>query len=187
MQSRNAVNIKTAQQQLAANQILLLDVREENEFAREHIAGARLMPLSNFCAQLESTPLPHDKPLVLCCAAGNRSQSAMRKLAAAGYTNLAHIDGGLAAWKAGGLPLVEDCSAPISLMRQVQIAAGSLVLGGTLLGVFASPWFLAIPGLVGAGLIFSGASGSCMMAQVLARLPYNRPQQKSYTATQSSA
>ena len=186
MQSRNAVNIQTAQQQLAANQILLLDVREENEFSREHIAGARPMPLSNFCAQLETAQLPRDKFIVLCCAAGNRSQSALRKLAAAGYTRIAHIDGGLAAWKAGGLPLVEDRSAPISLMRQVQIAAGSLVLGGTLLGVFASPWFLAIPSLVGAGLIFSGASGSCLMTQLLARLPYNRPPQKPYAATPSS-
>ena len=181
MQTPYALDLQTAQQQLAANQLVLLDVREEPEFAREHIAGARLMPLSHFSAQLNAAQLPRDKPIVLCCASGQRSQSALRKLAAAGYTNIAHIDGGLAAWKTGGLPLVEDCSAPISLMRQVQIAAGALVFAGTLLGVVVSPWLLVIPGLVGAGLVFAGASGSCVMAQLLAQLPYNKP--KSLPAT----
>jgi rhodanese-related sulfurtransferase len=181
IQTLNTLELKTAQQQLAANQLILLDVREATEFAREHIAGARLMPLSNFCSQLNNAQLPRDKTIALCCASGQRSQSAMRKLAAAGFTNIAHLDGGLAAWKASGLPLVEDRSAPIPIMRQVQIVAGSLALAGTLLGVFLSPWFLMIPGLVGAGLIFAGASGSCMMAHLLARLPYNRPQAKSYS------
>jgi rhodanese-related sulfurtransferase len=182
MQTVRTLDLTTAQQQLAANQILLFDVREANEFAREHIAGARLLPLSSFCARLDAMQLPHDKTIVLCCAAGNRSQTALRKLAAAGYTNIAHLDGGLAAWKAGGLPLVEDSGAPISLMRQVQLAAGSLGLGGTLLSAFVSPWFLLIPGLVGAGLMFTGASGSCMLTRLLARLPYNRP--KTYPAVE---
>jgi rhodanese-related sulfurtransferase len=175
MQTVRTLDLTTAQQQLAANQILLFDVREAAEFAREHIAGARLLPLSNFCARLDAMQLPHDKTIVLCCAVGNRSQSALRKLAAAGYTNIAHIDGGLAAWKAGGLPLVEDSSAPISLIRQVQLAAGTLGLGGTLLGAFVSPWFLLVPALVGTGLVFAGASGSCLLTRLLARLPYNRP------------
>jgi len=176
MRTLDAPDLKTTQQQLAANEIILLDVREENEFAREHIAGARLMPLSSFRAQLDAVPLPRDKPIVLCCAAGNRSQAALRKLAAAGYTRVTHIGGGLAAWKSGGLPVVEDRGAPISLTRQVQIVTGSLVSAATFLGVFISPWFLVIPGLVGFGLVISGASGSCLMAQLLARLPYNQPQ-----------
>lgn len=185
MQTWNTLDLKATHQQLAASQLILLDVREKSEFAREHIAGARLMPLSNFCAQLDAAQLPRDKAIMLYCASGQRSLSAMRKLAAAGYTNIAHLDGGLAAWKASGLPVVEDRSAPISLMRQVQIVAGSLVCAGTLLGVLISPWFLLIPGFVGAGLTFSGASGSCMMAQLLARLPYNKPQ--SYPAAQRTA
>jgi len=185
MQTLNTLDLKTTQQQLAASQLILLDVREKSEFAREHIAGARLMPLSNFCAQLDAAQLPRDKGIVLCCASGQRSQSALRKMAAAGYTNIAHIDGGLAAWKAGGLPVVEDRSAPISLMRQVQIVAGSLVFAGTLFGVLVSPWFLLIPAVVGAGLIFAGTSGSCMMAQLLARLPYNKP--RSYPAARRTA
>jgi hypothetical protein len=41
-------------------------------------------------------------------------------------------------------------------MRQVQITAGSLILVGTLLGAFVSPWWLILSGFVGAGLVFAG-------------------------------
>jgi hypothetical protein len=62
----------------------------------------------------------------------------------------------------------------VSIPRQVQIAAGSLVVAGVALGVLASPWFLLLAAGVGAGLVFSGASGTCAMAAALARLPFNR-------------
>jgi len=65
-------------------------------------------------------------------------------------------------------------NAPISIMRQVQIVAGSLVLIGTLLGVFVSPKFLFLSGFVGAGLLFAGITNTCAMAQLLAKLPYNQ-------------
>jgi rhodanese-related sulfurtransferase len=119
----------------------------------------------------------------VCCAAGNRSQSALRKLDAAGYSRIAHVGGGIAAWKACGLPVVEDRSARISLMRQMQFIAGTLVFAGTLLGVIVSPWLLLIPGCVGAGLMFAGASGSCRMAQLLAKLPYNQSAARSTTGS----
>jgi rhodanese-related sulfurtransferase len=59
-------------------------------------------------------------------------------------------------------------------MRQVQIVAGSLVLTGTLLGVFVAPGFLFLSGFVGAGLMFAGISNTCMMAELLGKLPYNQ-------------
>ena len=59
-------------------------------------------------------------------------------------------------------------------MRQVQIIAGSLVLTGTLLGIFVAPGFLFLSGFVGAGLLFAGVSGTCMMANILGKLPYNQ-------------
>jgi len=45
---------------------------------------------------------------------------------------------------------------------------------GVLLGVTVSPWFLLIPGFMGGGLLFAGASGTCAMATLLGKLPYNR-------------
>jgi rhodanese-related sulfurtransferase len=59
-------------------------------------------------------------------------------------------------------------------MRQVQIAAGSLVLLGLILGTWVAPGWIAISGFVGAGLVFAGVSGFCGMARLLAVMPWNR-------------
>jgi hypothetical protein len=56
----------------------------------------------------------------------------------------------------------------------VQIGAGSLAFLGTVLGVTLSPWFLIVPGFVGAGLLMAGVTGFCGMAQMLMRAPWNR-------------
>ena len=73
-----------------------------------------------------------------------------------------------------GYATIRGQRAPLSLQRQVHIAAGSLVLLGTLLGVIASPWFLVLSGGVGLGLLYAGLSGTCGMATLLAHLPYNQ-------------
>ena len=49
----------------------------------------------------------------------------------------------------------------------MQIGAGSLAFVGTVLGVLVSPWFLAVPAFVGAGLMTAGVTGFCGMAQLL--------------------
>lgn len=95
-------------QQLAAlldqNRAILVDVREVDEFAAGHIAGARSMPLSQFRAS--ALPMDDDKPVILMCAAGRRSAMALEKAAAARPDVDTHLAGGLAAWRAAGLPVV---------------------------------------------------------------------------------
>lgn len=91
--------VKTA---LDANEIMLVDVREPDEFAVEHIAGAVNFPLSTFDPQ--SLPDSGGKTVVLQCAGGRRSDLAVGKCLAAGEAIDTHLAGGLAAWKALGLP-----------------------------------------------------------------------------------
>jgi hypothetical protein len=67
-----------------------------------------------------------------------------------------------------------DRRQPLEIMRQVQITAGLLVLTGVALGAIVSPTFYALAGLIGGGLTFSGVTGSCAMASILRRLPWNR-------------
>jgi hypothetical protein len=74
-------------------------------------------------------------------------------------------------------------TAAAELQRQVQIGAGSLALGGRLLGLLVSPSFFAVPAFVGAGLM-AGAIGLCGMARILMRAPWNR---KSYSASAQAA
>lgn len=88
---------------LSAGEILLVDVREPNEYAYERIHGALLYPLSTF----DPRALPVEgRKLVLHCGSGKRSLMAAHKLQAAGHGHLTHLAGGIQAWKAAGLPVI---------------------------------------------------------------------------------
>jgi rhodanese-related sulfurtransferase len=102
------------------------------------------------------------------------SGNAPKLAACAGGAQAFIVEGGLDAWRKAGLPVQEDRRQPIEVMRQVQIAAGSLVLLGVLLGAFVAPGFYALSGFVGAGLVFAGVSGSCALASLLRAMPWNR-------------
>ncbi|MGF1589111.1 MAG: rhodanese-like domain-containing protein [Pleurocapsa sp.] len=169
LQEINAVTLK---QWLEQKEALLIDVREPGEFAAEHISGAKLMSLSQF----EPTVIPQDtnQKIVLQCQSGKRSAQAAQKMFEAGFSEVFHLQGGLPTWKAAGYPTKVNQNAPISMFRQVQIVAGSLVFLGTFLGAFISPWFLILSGFVGAGLLFAGITNTCAMAMLLAKLPYNQ-------------
>ncbi len=84
------------------------------------------------------------------------------------------LKGGLSSWKTLGLRVKVNCNAPISLFRQVQIVAGSLVAIGTGLGILVSPWFLLLSGLVGCSLMFADVTNTCAMGILLMKLPYNQ-------------
>ena len=163
---------KAVQEWLAADEALLIDIREPMEYAREHIHGARLEPLSHF-DKADFSGIS-DKVAVFYCRSGNRTRQAADVLARSGFRDLYVLDGGIEAWKRAGLPIEEDRRAPIDIMRQVQITAGGLVLLGLVLGLWLNPWFLALSAFVGAGLMFAGISGYCGMAKLLSRAPWNR-------------
>lgn len=165
------IDAVTVKSWLDRGDCLLIDVREAGEHARENIAGAKLVPLSSFDAA--KVPSPDGKRLVVHCLSGRRAADAQTRLAAAGIEAV-NLTGGIEAWKSAGLPVRENKSAPLPLMRQVQIVAGSLIVAGAALGVWVHPGFHALSAFVGAGLVFAGASGWCGMANLLALLPYNR-------------
>lgn len=152
---------------------VLIDVREADEHAREHIPGARHHALTRL---EEKTPVrPGDGVVVFHCRTGARTMGNAARLAAAAQSCEAYIlEGGIDAWKKAGLPVQLDRGQPIDMMRQVQIVAGSLVLVSVLLGATLAPAFYAIAAFVGAGLTFAGVTGFCGMARLLALMPWNR-------------
>lgn len=154
-------------------EVLLVDVREPAEHAREAIPEAALIPLSKL--RPEDVSVANGKRVVLYCASGMRSERAAKVLRDAGCTAaVAHLAGGLSSWKRAGLSTRVDPKAPLPIIRQVQMIAGSLILLGVILGYTIAPaWFL-LSGLVGAGLLLAGITGWCGMATLLGRLPYNR-------------
>jgi rhodanese-related sulfurtransferase len=90
---------------LNGHQILLIDVREPDEYAAQRISGALLFPLST----LNALALPPDGPrrVVFQCGTGKRSALAARARLAAGASRAAHLTGGIGAWKAAGLPVLQ--------------------------------------------------------------------------------
>ncbi|OCR01658.1 hypothetical protein BCD67_13610 [Oscillatoriales cyanobacterium USR001] len=166
------IDANTLNQLLAEQKVTLIDVREPAEYAGEHIKDATLMPLSTF--NPTEVKLITGKQLVLYCHSGNRSRKAAQKLLDFGLQEITQLRGGIATWKQAGYPTIINKNAPISIMRQVQIVAGSLVFLGTVLGAFVSPGFLILSGFVGAGLVFAGITGTCAMGLLLANLPYNQ-------------
>lgn len=89
---------------LRDRQILLIDVREPEEFAAERIPGAVLCPLSTFDAH--SLPSDADVRVVFHCAAGKRSAMAARARVLAGAPSAAQLAGGITAWSAAGLATI---------------------------------------------------------------------------------
>jgi rhodanese-related sulfurtransferase len=157
---------------LDAGRATLVDIRETDEFARSHIAGAASHPLSSWeAAHLTIDP---DADVIFTCRSGMRTAGACDRLAARVVGDAYVLDGGLDGWVRAGLPVVTDAKAPLEIMRQVQIVAGSLVLLGVILGFTVAPAFFGLSAFVGAGLTFAGATGFCGMARLLMMAPWNR-------------
>ena len=150
----------------------LVDIREADEYARDHIVGALSAPLSAFEAA-DLAPKA-DQDVIFMCRTGHRTGVNRQRLADRVSGPAYGLDGGLDAWKRAGLPTRTDARAPLELMRQVQMAAGGLILVGGLLGVTVHPAFWGLSAFVGAGLFVAGATGFCGMARLLAVAPWNR-------------
>ncbi|WP_019009914.1 rhodanese-like domain-containing protein [Deinococcus aquatilis] len=92
-------------QQLVQGGALLVDVREQNEYDEVHAEGATLIPLSEF--ETRFSELPKDRPLVMICRSGARSDRAGQFLLQNGYTDVTNLKGGTMAWANEGLPTVK--------------------------------------------------------------------------------
>jgi rhodanese-related sulfurtransferase len=151
---------------------VLVDIREPDEFARRRVKGALSRPLSLF--EQARVRIELGREVVFTCRSGMRTAANCDRLKAVVDGDVFVLEGGLDAWAAAGLPLDEDREAPLELMRQVQIAAGLLVLAGVGLGFAVSPVFFGMSAFAGAGLTFAGMTGVCGMARLLAVMPWNR-------------
>lgn len=148
----------------------LIDIRDADEHARECIPGALNVPL----ASIDTMP-KLQMPLVFHCRSGMRTQANATTLLAAVEGQDCHIlEGGIDAWRAAGFPTRLDRRQPLEIMRQVQLAAGGLVLAGVVLGFTVSPILFGVSAFVGAGLMMAGATGWCGMATLLRAMPWNR-------------
>ena len=150
---------------------LLLDVRTPLEFESERIEGSLNVPLDQLDTRLHQVPDRAD--VVVVCRTGVRATIAAETLARAGRRARV-LEGGVHGWRRAGLPLRQGRKR-LAVDRQVQLIAGTMVLAGVALGVLVSPWFLGLAAFFGAGLTFAGATGTCGLALLLMKMPWNRP------------
>lgn len=167
-----ALDPREVADRLRKRRVVLVDVRDRDEFAQRHIADAVCHPLSSF--EAAGLNVEASKAVVFTCRSGMRTAAHGERLAAAVEGEAFVLRGGVDGWAAAGLPVSETRKAPVSLMNQVRAVAGVLILLGAALGVLVSPGFLAITVLVGAGLTFAGVTGYCGLARLLALAPWNR-------------
>lgn len=88
-------------------EVLLLDVREDDEWTSGHAPQAIHLALGT----LDPETVPRDRPVIAVCRSGNRSGNAAQALAAVGY-DVRNLTGGMNAWAAAGLPLVGSDGKP---------------------------------------------------------------------------
>ena len=84
---------------------LVLDIRDDKEFAAGHLPRARHIPLADLPTRSAEIQKFKDKPVLVTCRTGNRSSSAVRALKKLGFTNVFQLKGGLAAWEQASLPV----------------------------------------------------------------------------------
>lgn len=86
--------------------IILVDVRTPEEYQQGHIKGARLMDFysAEFHAMMQT--LPKEKPVILYCRSGRRSDEAMKFLTSIGYSRVFNMLGGIVQWKKDRQPVI---------------------------------------------------------------------------------
>ncbi len=82
-----------------------LDVREDNEFAKDHAAGARHIGRGVLERDIENLIPEQGADIVLYCGGGFRSALAAESLRQMGYCNVTSMAGGIRAWREAGYPL----------------------------------------------------------------------------------
>ncbi|MEU4353056.1 rhodanese-like domain-containing protein [Streptomyces virginiae] len=176
MRVPTSLDVEQAHPRLRA--LTVVDVRTPGEFASGHLPAAVNVPLDRLVRSLpELRRAAERRPLLIVCASEARSADAVATLAPHGIPATG-LTGGTQAWAAGGhaleYPGGARSRAVWAMERQVRGAAGALVLAGLLLGLLLHPAFSLLSAAIGGGLVFSALTGTCGMAVLLGRLPFNR-------------
>jgi rhodanese-related sulfurtransferase len=89
-------------------QLLIVDVREESEYARDHLPGAVHLGKGVIERDIEQQVPDTGAEIILYCGGGFRSALAADNLQKMGYTNVLSMDGGIRVWREKGYPLTTD-------------------------------------------------------------------------------
>ena len=97
------ISVDQAYQIYQQGDAFFLDVRELSEWNEFHAPGTTLISLGELAARVNE--VPRDRPIVVVCRSGNRSQQGRDILLDAGFTDVTSMDGGLNEWRSKGYPV----------------------------------------------------------------------------------
>jgi len=106
LQAADGVDVKQAQS-MNRQGALLLDVRENEEYAAIHAPNAKLIPLGQLNERLREIAGYKNKPIVVMCRSGRRSARAVAILQEAGFSQVSNVSGGIQAWESEGLEVIK--------------------------------------------------------------------------------
>ncbi len=170
--SMKAMDVRVLKQKLDKGEIFLLDVRTPGEHLKSHVENDTLLPLDTLDEEAINQLRESVDGQEICtmCVSGRRAALAARKLLDAGFKKVNILQGGIRSWEDAEFPLVRTRRSRTK-DRQVRFFIGALVLGGTITSWFThQAWWLAVPGILGVGLIFSGIIGISGLSKVLRKV-----------------
>jgi rhodanese-related sulfurtransferase len=104
-QGGGEVGTLEATQLINRRDAVVLDVREAAEYAAGHLPNAKHIPLGQLASRLKELEKFKERPIVITCASGTRSGSALSLLKKNGFKEVVNLKGGIAAWQQASLPL----------------------------------------------------------------------------------
>ena len=155
--------------------MVILDVREREEFEAEHVPESICCPLSQFDLMAPGILKNiKDGEVFLMCRSDNRARMALNELKKfdVNQHKFTVYEGGLIKWKAEGKTVLGTRSV-FPLMRQVQIVASSMIFLAFLASKFIAHDFVYLALFVGFGLALAGYTGFCPMVKLLQKMPWN--------------
>ena len=103
------ISIDQVKQKLdSGEKFLLVDVREDNEWAKDHLPGAVHMGRGIIERDIEERMPDFNAPMIFYCGGGFRSAMVADNLQKMGYTNVLSMDGGVRGWREKGYPFTKD-------------------------------------------------------------------------------
>lgn len=97
------VDVQTVFDIQGADDVYVLDVREQYEYDEKHIPNVTLLPMSEIQNRLDE--IPTDKEVIITCRSGNRSGQVTDFLEQNGFDNVHNMQGGIVAWEEAGFPV----------------------------------------------------------------------------------
>jgi NADPH-dependent 2,4-dienoyl-CoA reductase/sulfur reductase-like enzyme/rhodanese-related sulfurtransferase len=163
----------------AGAKLTVIDVRSAAEFNAENIPGSINVPLAEIPDSVDRSNW--QEPIVIVCRGGLRAPRAAAILKGSSYKDVRVLSGGVLSWRKAGYPVNKGREC-LPVERQTQLVIGFMVITTILLGVFQNPLFFLITGFMGAGIMFAGATGTCGLALLIAKAPWNAAGEGTATA-----